>query len=512
MMDYKIIKRTTNVLRGILLAITAVALIVAVLWVYGKLQIDTIDHNIIRTYTNRSKNNFDSCQQLQKVDFVAGLVCFEDFFERVDKVKRGDRLAPFKRQGYQQVADTLCRSGNYAGALEWVKRWVEFDGRDFNALVSQALIKMELPNLKDEGEKELNGLYQWVPEAKIVAAKYTLSLLKIGNYYEAFRVVDNFLNKPGNPVEMGWRVYWDTGNSFNAQQHSGLIPEIQEGNILSFRFQLQPGAKRIRIDPPPYLPLIISSPEIRKKLSESSIKLKVFKLPLYLNQVVQNGEHLRTASGNDPFFYWSIPDSLVSAQMSTWIFTAKVEKGLPADFNALLTSSVAEKVKIALLKNGESETLQRFNLMLAQKTDFSGVAADINILPHSKEGYLELFWRNDQESFEQKNAQRLLVKVVKNTNKLLLDHQFLVNAVASQLRIDFPDIQGIEYFLDTLEVVDITGKTYPFQLKTFSVADSHNIEKKGQLFRVVGNDPYFVFDIPESVDKIITLNIKGVGK
>ncbi|WP_321531221.1 hypothetical protein [uncultured Desulfuromonas sp.] len=506
-MNYKTIKRCAHVFRVLLLSFTFVALGVVGFWIFSPTQVDSFGRRVVKKYEKYHREKFNRCESLLALNGEAALGCFEECLNEVNEIKNGDRLAPCKRRAYELMAAALDEAGNYSEELSWIEKWIAFDGRDVNALVRRALVKRKIPGLKEEGTEELRTLYQMVPGTKEVSINYACSLLEEKKYFDAFYVVDDFLNRPENSVADGWQMFVDTGKSFNAAQCSNLTPDVRQEGRLNFKLRLQPGVTKIRIDPPPYMMLEISCPEL-VSAAASAPQLEFFDLPLGFNQVVRCGDFLQTSGENDPYFFWALPESSISTREAIWSFSVRVKKVLPADIDILFTPSVSETLENTLLKNGKAELLARFRQMRDSKAEF----AQARVAASIAQGYLELFWRNAPDSFSQARKKRVLVSKTQETNSYVLDYQFSLDTAFSQLRIDLPDIPNISYRLDLLEIQNSKGEIFAFPLEAFTPASLHNVKKDGRTFRVTGPDPFFCFDPPEVAAEITSLKIRGVGK
>ena len=133
-------------------------------------------------------------------------------------------------------------------------------------------------------------------------------------------------------------------------------------------FDLPPGVKRIRIDPPPLIPLVISNLRATQTTPISNQQLEIARLPLMIHQMEQYGTFLQSFGGNDPYFAWDIPNSPRENIKTAWHLTASVQVVSPILYKNFLRPNIAKLVKSTLLERGDSAAFQRFTLMLDQQT------------------------------------------------------------------------------------------------------------------------------------------------
>lgn len=124
----------------------------------------------------------------------------EALLQDIDDVQKGDEVSQTKRVAFGQLVLLLRRNGNLEQALNWTQRWLGFDSRDIDALLTRALLLMTRPNSLPEGELQLALLGAKFPNSLTVASGRATAYASIGQLGSAFRYYVPFINYSANPL------------------------------------------------------------------------------------------------------------------------------------------------------------------------------------------------------------------------------------------------------------------------------------------------------------------------
>lgn len=124
----------------------------------------------------------------------------ERLLRDLEAVQKGDELGHRKGIVYQQLVLTLRRQQQYSDALMWTRKWLAFDSRDLDALLTQALILMIDPETKPEAEFQLAMLGAQFPFSLSVASGTASAYASIGQVGRAFTFFAPFIEPNDNPL------------------------------------------------------------------------------------------------------------------------------------------------------------------------------------------------------------------------------------------------------------------------------------------------------------------------
>jgi hypothetical protein len=364
------VKVFANLFRAILLLFIIATIAIVLLWKYNKPAIDNFQNYLIAKYTAYYQDEFNQCLALLNEDNTEGIKAVEEFLATTKNIKRQDRIYPLKREAYARISKALSEKGDRAGASKWLEQWVALDERDIKAQYSLASLMIGTSDLSKKGAIKLKALHQKVPATRLYTELNIDVLLTNKRYADAFLLLETFIATSESLAQKKWQVFWSTGNSFNVSQSVKIIPSYGADNSMEMMFHLPPGVTKVRIDPPPSVPLVISNLNATRTAPMLDRQLEIARLPLTLHQMKLSGASLTSSSEKDPSFAWDIPNPLKD-NITAWLLTANVQVTLPPLYTRLLRPDIAELIKSELLDRGEHAALQRFTLLFAQQSGLS---------------------------------------------------------------------------------------------------------------------------------------------
>ncbi len=122
-----------------------------------------------------------------------------------------------------------------------------------------------------------------------------------------------------------WQIYWTTEKRFSPYQSKKVFPNINENNILSLSFNLPPGVRKLRIDPPSFTRFTLFRPEIISQGQAGQTSSKLWEIPLGLNHMGKKDDKLEITEDEDPYFYWDMPKK-VSKTDGIVVFKAEIRR------------------------------------------------------------------------------------------------------------------------------------------------------------------------------------------
>lgn len=359
-----------NLFRAILLLFIIATIAIAILWKYNRPAIDNFQNYLVAEYTAYYQDEFNKCLALLKEDNAKGIKALEEFLVSNKNIKRQDRLYPLKREAYARISKALEEKGDRVGAINWLEQWIAIEKRDIEAQYYLASLMLGTSGLSEKGAIKLKALHQKVPTTKLYTKQDIDTLLNNKRYADAFLLLETLIPTSESLTQKEWQVFWSTGDSFNVNQVVKILPSYSADKSMEMMFHLPPGARKVRIAPPPSIPLVISNLHATKTLPMSDRQLEITSLPLTLNQMKLSGALLQSSGEKVPSFGWNIPSPLKD-DITIWNLSANVHVTLPPMHQRLFRTDIAEQINSELMERKELAALQRFNLMLAQQSGLS---------------------------------------------------------------------------------------------------------------------------------------------
>jgi hypothetical protein len=343
-----------------------------------------------------------------------------------------------------------------------------------------------------------------VPELLVVADAYGEMLLAQNQIVEAFLAIEKSISYQSEISSYEWEIFWDIGKGFSAAHRKMLLPTINKTGAFQLSFTLPDSVKKIRFDPPPFLNLVISNPV----LSVNDKKFNLWELPLTFHQVTQNQNQLITTGGGDPIIRLTLPKSGATA-MNTIKFFANVEKQYTElkTITKIVESPQYDDLKKQLVLIGKVDSFER---LTNNKIVLDNYIDNKKLFPQKSGKHpFDLFWLIDRQRFTKERMKRVFAKTDLDTANTSFNLKFLVDEMATTLRFDFPQKQKSIYTINKFIVQGNKG-SISIDLNNISILNSHSLEKKNNVFRVIGDDPYFTFALPNKPIFINQVQVEGL--
>jgi len=484
-----------------LLVISLLACVTFLLWQYGAPWINQFDRFLVNKYQGHYKSRLSDAMLDLPSDPARGVVKLENLLEDLEGVSKRDRLARLKRTGFKKLVEALEVQGKKEQALKWVDRWVTFDERDIPAQLWRSRLLLTIPGQENTGKVLLDNLYEKLPESSLVSEEYARRLFFRGDFAEAFLAAYRTYSLQNSLTDQHWQLFWDTGTGFNARQKQDVFPVIDNTGHSTFPIKLPVRIKRLRIDPPIASHITISKPVLIYIDGSSERSLDLWRVSLGLADMKKEGTVLTTSGADDPYFYWALPSGMINAKgFEGWV-EAQVEEAYPAIIGRIAALPEAGYLVASLEAKGEFEAAQKLQKIRKQQQ-----LLKISSLVGTP---LEIFWRKPGEVFVEKRKVRVEMTGNIKNEALSFSMEIPVNANFSVLRIDFFDMTGIEYDLESLEISGEEGSKQ-IELSEKNIIQRHSVKVHGARFLVTGIDPYFSVALPGGIQTVKSILIRGV--
>ncbi|MDD3813705.1 MAG: hypothetical protein PHZ02_03585 [Desulfocapsaceae bacterium] len=493
------IKNITNYFLVVLILISLLAGATVLCWSFGETFIDTVDRKVVSMYVGKYQHRLDKSQDILKKDSANGIDALEALLVDLESIKVMDRLDPIKRRSLSLLTEALMEAKYFERALFWAEKWVEFDENDLKAQAIRGKLVSFIPGREKEGIELLKNLFKRVPEAEVVAKTYAEILNKQEKYTEAFIVFSRSVSAGRHEYDGSWVVYWDLGDGFKETNKKRFSPELTLDNRIVLNVELDSDVKRLRIDPPSFSKISIFDPKLFIKEGEKETTFHLLERPLQFNQMTRHGVFLKTSGGNDPYFYWQMPDPPIGEKLA---ISLELQVGLffPEEMIQLALSPEGKSIEAELLARGENLEVEQLRSIWQEETKKTSKTtmeqANKILIGALAQAYVEIFWRSEGEDFSEEKKSRALMVLNQATGGMEFNVFLPVKGKASELRLDFPDVRNVSYVLTQLEFVRGQHKQQ-VDVEKLSFVLQNNIKKQGSFFEILGLDPYFSFKTPE---------------
>ena len=141
-------------------------------------------------------NQYQSSENHEQL--VSGLV---KLLAKIDHVQKVDNLAPTKRVASAQLVRVFVRIGQLEQAMHWTDRWLQFDPKDIEALLTHARLLLISPDTFQDGKYEFAVLKARFPNSLSVANGRAIAYASIGQLGRAFLEFSPFLPGRSDPLK-----------------------------------------------------------------------------------------------------------------------------------------------------------------------------------------------------------------------------------------------------------------------------------------------------------------------
>ena len=360
------IKRVGNLARIILVIGFFLALGMLLLWQFGEKWITQFDAYIINKY-----QGFYEVRLSEALTEIAskpeeGKVLLEKLMSDLDDIQKRDRLEHLKRSAFAKLVETLKATGQRDKALAWAEKWTKFDRLDLYAQLELSRILYDSPERRKEGLALLEDLYRKLPESSLIAGEQAKRLYESGDMVGAFISAYNLYQNQDSLSGHYWQIFWDTGLGFNEAQRKDVMPLVDANGNLTISIEILSGVQKLRIDPPISSRIVISNPKLIRNDGSRDHVLDICNESLGLSDMTQNGMELITTGGNDPYFYWTLPNEFDGSTAYKGKIKARVEEAFPEVMLRISKLSDAEKIASRLEIMENQEAAKQLRILVAR--------------------------------------------------------------------------------------------------------------------------------------------------
>lgn len=500
---YKYIKLFGMWLRIVFLAISLMACATFLLWQFGGNLVNRFDDFVVAKYQGHYGKRLADAISITSKDPSQGVVLLEELLNDLSEVRKRDRLERLKRMSYENIVQALETQGKVAQALSWAERWVAFDELDIFAQLRLSRLLYVAPGRKDEGKDLLDALYRKIPESSLVVGEHAERLFKEGDLIGAFLAVSQIYKTQDSLSGQYWQVFWDTGQGFNEKQNKDVYPAIADNGSFSFPLELPAGIQMLRIDPPIASNIFISKPMLICNYGGKEKILNLWEVPLGLSDMEQRGSDLIATGRSDPYFKWTLPPEMRFSGPFSGRVVARVEEAWPDLMERVAASSDVDDLLTRLIKMGELEAARMLQTIRDRQ-----ISSKVESLGKTQ---LDIYWKRKGEPFVEERKVRAPLSGRLEGKKYYFEMNIPLKANPVEVRIDFPDVEGVKYILEPLRIM--SGENdYQIDLNVVDLVVQHMVERDGNHFKVTGEDPYFSVVLPAGGQVVDSVIVRGVAQ
>jgi len=296
-------KKLLVIINAALLVCAALFILVAILVAYNNKAVDAVGKYAVHKYEKYHKKQHKYAIEELRDDNADDVI---ELLEDWDKIKKGDRIYPLKRNMPFSLSSWLRKNKRFAEMLYWTEIWNELDDRDVTGKAFLAEAIRNTPGRKEEGITLLGE--QWRRFSKNQTLKnfyrnavgeqeYQASLAEL----DLFAVAEEVDSSKKNQSPVMWGVYWDTGAGFNKEESTVLAAEKKDDYwVLSG--VLSSEIKRLRFDPPGSA--LFKFRKLKLTIDHSDIDVDLDDVKL--NMMARDKKWLIMRPGPDPYFHLDV--------------------------------------------------------------------------------------------------------------------------------------------------------------------------------------------------------------
>jgi len=362
----------SNIGRIALLGLTACAGGTWLLWTQAPERVQAFDAYLKERYLEDYVERFQSINDGLKAGQETSLGELEALIADLEPVRKGDRLESIKRSALQRAMAVYSISGNMDRALHHADGMAAFDDRDVHNAIRRASLLAKMPGRMEEAEAVLAELFQRFPATSFVSDMHISALNNQGRHAQAIVAALRAESFGAMLVPTdAWEIYIDLGAGFRDDTKTTLRVRDgkQAGRYLATLHlpQTLSGLTRVRIDMPPNAKLVLDEWEVTYTAGEKVLTLPVVETIESSNQVVIEGDRVKTAGGGDSYVALAVPEELaeelgVKIRMELRIARADVE----SIWTHARDPEVIAEVRAALIESNRSQELARIEAWLQE--------------------------------------------------------------------------------------------------------------------------------------------------
>ena len=230
----------------------------------------------------------------------------------------------------------------------------------------------------------------------------------------------------------------------------------------------------------------------------------------------QDEKTLKTFGENDPYFYWKMPEETMKLGGIARV-EAKVDSFVSAKMLQIAKSLSKElfTIEFDILNHEEAKVLKELQALRHEMDVEDNVDKNKKELIFKQKlrslanNSIELYWAKAGKVFSEKNKSSASLERTSEEQHFQFDVLLKVKEEVSEVRIDFPDVSGVTYLLNKLEL--ISGDTRKvINVSQLSFLMQNKIKRKENRIEIIGADPHFAFKIPHLDSKLDFVHLQGV--
>jgi hypothetical protein len=236
-------------------------------------------------------------------------------------IQIGDRLFPLKRRLFIHLLQTLHAQNRFEELEHRSRDWIELNERDVTVRAFYAEAKHQASGKGEKGQKLLAREFARFPLNPELSQFYTKSLIDKGDLSKLEAAATMFKRAELVRSKLStWRVYWDTGNNFNAKEAEKQTLKNANGHW-QVTARIPSNTIKFRIDTPPYVNLRISKISASWGGETRTFEIKNIKS----HHMTPIGQWLETRGKPDPYFYFTVRSLLAHSNNQTAPITVKMD-------------------------------------------------------------------------------------------------------------------------------------------------------------------------------------------
>ncbi|RLA84539.1 MAG: hypothetical protein DRG78_01175 [Epsilonproteobacteria bacterium] len=377
----KVIKSLLYYLSIVSILISAISIIVFMIWTNEPTYIDKIDKKITQDYLQSYILEYERANKLFKDDkHEKALVLLENLYDRMESFKKVNRLFYLKKKVMIKLIDNYIENNNIDKALIISKNWSNLDDRDLD----EKLYAIKILKIMDieKAEKEYDKLFKKFYNVQKVVDSYSLFLIDINK----FRKLENIISTYKINTKLKFQNYKkkyqlfldDDTKDFNEKDSIVLLKDTKISDTIyevSFNSKIK-NLKALRFDIDRSLKFKISDIKI-----DVIVNNKIYNLSnnniFQINQLTKIDKNSYISKNiNDPFFVYSVNSEIKNINTDVEIrIKFKIESAEPRidltdkliqlfidDKNRTFIEQDSEKIFIFKFKNKYFVKLNKIDL------------------------------------------------------------------------------------------------------------------------------------------------------
>ncbi len=476
-----------------------------IVWINFPHFIDKVGKGLIKISQLKYKSELDTA--INNIKNGSGKIAndqLKELLNHLEDVKPFDRLENIKVNALKELIFNLNNQNKLKEALDWTDKFQLFDPNNLWPKIKKInfLKKENSPTWKIKSLAR--DLFKKYPNSFEALNVYVELLIAEGKLTQAFKESYQYWERAWEGMDKRyWQIYWDTGKNFNSGQMAGVFPKKLDNNRFQIIAKLPKGHyQKIRIDPVDWSRILVSDLKVTLKNKNQSYFYDESIIPHNFWNI-QDSNFGLIPNKQDPQLWFPLnPQPTIFKEAFEVIIEGKSSPIYPNSIELMLDNQKDFKNLLNKLKAEKATKLK--NVWSSTKIFRNGIIKITDKANNRQPFIIQLFWKNGNTSFKEQNS-KIQQTIFSKGNHF--EVTFPIKTKISHLRIDFPHVFPKEYKLNTIEIKTHSNSTIldPVSLEI----TTHNMTRQENIFKSVGDDPFFNFRLPKSVDDITLVHLKG---